>query len=277
MSEANQAMESLRDPGEAGRQDHTKVDRLIVSISNALAWIFPALMLIICLQVVLRSSGRLGVGPGNQAWMDDLQWWMYGVAVLIGITYSTTTDSHVRVDIFYDGFNAAKKARTDVVALAWLFIPFAILCFDMTIHYALSSVLANEGSDSPNGLHNLWLLKVAMCLGFALMIVAGWAAYARRLSVLTTPALWKQMLYAFPATMYLVNISLFYAIWWAIKLTARDPETGEALSNREVTRHSFFEEIEFGVYEMPKTVLFAFVLTVTLILVARVTVRKSEV
>ncbi|MEO0828971.1 MAG: hypothetical protein AAFY03_00740, partial [Pseudomonadota bacterium] len=103
----------LYDPGEENRAEHNRGDRLIVGISNAIAWVFPLLMLAICTQVVLRTVGRyqdslVGIPLleglsliGNQAWLDDLQWWMYGFACLDGVAYAVTTNSHVRVDIFY--------------------------------------------------------------------------------------------------------------------------------------------------------------------------------
>ena len=75
---------------------------LIVFISTLFAWLFPFLMVAICAQVVLRGAGM------NQAWLDDFQWWLYGSAVLVGIAYAVTTNSHVRVDILYDGFSLSE-------------------------------------------------------------------------------------------------------------------------------------------------------------------------
>lgn len=276
MSESLESVDALYDPGEVGRESHNRLDRFIVSFSNMVAWLFPALMVAICVQVVLRNAGRMGIGPGNQAWMDDLQWWIYGMAVLVGIAYAATTNSHVRVDIFYDNYTDRRKARIDVFALSWLFLPFVILCFDLTIHYAISSVASDEGSSSPNGLHNLWILKLGMVACFMFMIVAGWGAYVRRLKVLAEPLLWRKLLWAFPTTMYVLNLVSFYVIWWAIKLFGSDPETGEALTNREVTRHDFFDPFELGVHEMPKNVLIAAILAVVLIGVARLMAGRAK-
>ena len=169
---------AVNDPGEVGREAHNWGDRLTVFISNLFAWIFPILMMAICAQVVLRSAGM------NQAWLDDFQWWLYGSAVLVGIGYAVTTNSHVRVDIRYDNFPEKKKLRTDIFALGWLFLPFIILCWDVTVHYAVASVVADEGSDSPNGLHNLWILKLMMNASFVIIGFAAWSAYVRYLSKL---------------------------------------------------------------------------------------------
>ncbi|MEO1797673.1 MAG: TRAP transporter small permease subunit, partial [Pseudomonadota bacterium] len=182
MQEADELIK-LSDPGEVGREEHNRGDRITVWISNVFAWLFPALMLAICAQVVLRQAGM------NQAWLDDFQWWLYSAAVLVGIGYAVTTNSHVRVDIFYDNFPQRKKSRIEVYALGWLFLPFILLSWDVTFHYAVASVIADEGSDSPNGLHNLWILKVFMNVVFLFIAFAIVSALYRNLARLTEPTL----------------------------------------------------------------------------------------
>ncbi|MEM9707910.1 MAG: TRAP transporter small permease subunit [Pseudomonadota bacterium] len=261
---------AVTDPSEVGREFHNAGDRLTITVSNLFAWFFPFLMMIICVQVVLRTLGRAGIGPGNQAWMDDLQWWLYGAAVLIGIGYAVTTNSHVRVDIFYDSFPERKKRRFDIFALTWLFLPFIILCWDVTIHYAIASVVADEGSSSPNGLHNLWILKVFMNVSFIVLGVAAWSAYVRLLAELTEPKLWRKLLYAFPSTMFLVNLVVFYAIWWVIFLTSP-----EGTQTRAVGRNAIFDEFEFGNWEIKYTIAITLVATLLLIALARVLDRSA--
>ena len=268
--ESEDTVAAVTDPGEIGKEHHNIGDRITVMISNAFAWFFPVLMVIICAQVVLRTLGRGGIGPGNQAWMDDLQWWLYGAAVLIGIGYAVTTNSHVRVDIFYDNFKTEKKRRFDVLALSWLFLPFIILCWDVTLHYAIASVVANEGSSSPNGLHNLWILKVFMNVSFILIGFAAWSAYVRNLSALTTPVLWKKLLYAFPTTMFLVNLAVFYVLWWAIYLTSP-----AGTQTRQVSRHAVFDEFEIGSWDIKYTIVITLVLTSALIFGAKMLDRGT--
>ncbi|MEM9792126.1 MAG: TRAP transporter small permease subunit [Pseudomonadota bacterium] len=256
---------SLSDPGEVGRNTHNRGDRFSVLVSNVMAWIYPVLMLAIVSQIFLRGSGN------NQAWLDDLQWWLYGAAVMVGIGYAVTTNSHVRVDIFFANFNANKQARIEVFGLAWLFLPFIILAWDMTFHYAVASVQANEGSDSPNGLHRLYLLKVFLNISLAFVGIAVWAAYVRYLSKLTRPLLWRQLLYALPSTMFLVNLIIFYILYWYVRLTA-PPD----FNIRRVTREPIFEPVELMGVETPKTMVMTFVVTAIVILLAYLMRSKDE-
>ena len=256
---------AITDPGAVGREEQNRGDRFVVQLSNIVAWLFPFLMIAICAQVFLRSAGM------NQAWLDDFQWWLYGSAVLVGIAYAVTTDSHVRVDIFFEGFSKEKKLRTNIFALVWLFLPFVILSWDVTVHYAFSSIQADEGSDSPNGLHNLWILKSIMNLSFVLMGVAIWSLYVRYLSKLTRPTLWKQLLFAFPSTMYLVNLAVYYAIWWGIRLTGPADATA-----RDVGRHPIFDEVEMGNYDIKYTIMITLIMTIVVIGAARLFSRDRS-
>ena len=248
---------AIYDPGEVGREHHNRGDRATVGIANVFAWLFPILMLAICAQVVLRQMGN------NQAWLDDFQWWLYGAAVLVGVAYAVTTDSHVRVDIFYDNFDKKRKARIDCFALVWCFLPFAILSWDVTLGYAFSSVVADEGSDSPNGLHNLWILKIFLNVSFMLICFATWSAYVRRLRVVAKPTLGRQLLWAFPSTMFAVNLWVYYTlyIWHWIRL----PE-GE--NTRNITRAPVFDEFDLGPWEIKYTIAITLVATIVIIALA---------
>ncbi|MEP3277375.1 MAG: TRAP transporter small permease subunit [Stappiaceae bacterium] len=220
---------AVTDPGEKGREHHVWGDRLVISCGNVMAWLFIVLIFAIVSQIFLRSAGH------NQAWLDDLQWWLYGLAVLTGFAYATTTESHVRVDIFYDTFSESKRAKIDIFALAWLLLPFILIMTDILFHYAVSSWAAREGSDSPNGLHGLYLLKTALPILFVLAAIACWAAYYRNLRKLTNPTLDKQLLFAFPATWFIAERTVFYCLWWFTRLTQPD------LNPRRISRESIFD------------------------------------
>lgn len=258
---------AVSDPGEVGRAEHNRGDRLVIFVSNIAAWLFPILMLAITAQVILRNTGL------NQAWLDDLQWWLYGMAVLVGVGYAVTTDSHVRVDIFYDNFPLEKKTRINLFAIGWLFLPFIVLSWDVTYEYALTSIRADEGSSSPNGLHNLWIIKTFMNLSFVFIAIACWAAVIRNLKRLHTPTLWRQLWATFPATFLLINLTIYYGLYLIMSFLAADDT-----SSRDIARGPAFGSIEFGNYELTYTVVAALIITPILIIVLRAMdpSRKTE-
>lgn len=256
---------AISDPGEIGRENHNRGDRFVVFISNIAAWLFPILMLAICAQVVLRGIGM------NQAWLDDFQWWLYGSAVLVGVGYAVTTNSHVRVDILYDHFPQDKKTRVDLFALGWLFLPFIILCWDVTLGYAIQSFVADEGSSSPNGLHNLWILKIFMNVSFVFIGIACWSAIKRNLASRERPTLWRQMWVALPSTFFLINLALYYTLWLVIWLISP-----AGTRTRDIGRHAIFDEVDIGVYEFTYTIIAAVILTPVVIFVLRAIDRRRH-
>lgn len=209
----------ITDPGERDRATHLWGDRLMINVGNVAAWLFPILMLAIVAQVFLRKAGH------NQAWLDDGQWWLYGSALLTGFGYAITTESHVRVDIFHANYSAAKKAKIELFALGWCLLPFLILMNDVLIHYAYASFVAREGSDSPNGLHGLFMLKMLIPVLFLLAIIATFSALIRHLKTLTTPALWTVLLAALPATWFMAERASYYVLWWVVHFTKPDLHT----------------------------------------------------
>jgi TRAP-type mannitol/chloroaromatic compound transport system permease small subunit len=220
---------AISDPGEKNRDEHVWGDRLVIRIGNVAAWLFPILMIGIVTQVIIRKFGM------NQAWLDDAQWWLYGAAMLTAFGYAITTESHVRVDIFHQSYSPAKKAKIEIFALGWLFLPFLVLMLDIMTHYAISSWTAGEGSDSPNGLHRLYLLKALLPILFGVAIIATLAVLQRHLRKLTTPNAWKYVIAAFPALWFIAERVVYYAFWWFTRITQSE------LNPRRISREPLMD------------------------------------
>lgn len=244
---------AITDPGDVGREKHTKIDRLMINCGNVISWAFPLLMIAIVSQVILRANGM------NQAWLDDLQWWIYGVAMLTAFGYAITTDSHVRVDILHQSYSPEKKARIEVIAVGWFLLPFVILMSDVMLHYAWSSIEAGEGSSSPNGLHRLYILKSMMPVLFVLAGFAALAVFRRNLRVFTNLNLATQLIWAFPAAVFLMWRAVHYLMYWFVFLTNAEIE------DRRITREPMFEW----------SLVIAFVLVFALIGYGLITARRK--
>ena len=212
----NNATPGIGDPGEADRERHGPIDRFVVGVSNRIAWAFPVLMAIIVIQVVLR---RIGLG---QAWLEDMQWWLYGFTVMAGMAYAITTGSHVRVDIFHRHYSDEKKARLEAIALGWMLLPFCLVMADIFMHYAFSSIVAREGADSPNGLHGIYYLKSTLPVLFIFAALAGWSVYLRNLRVFVPANPAAVLMFAFPSAVFVLWRLFHYATYWIVRLSNPD-------------------------------------------------------
>ncbi|MCX8228068.1 MAG: TRAP transporter small permease subunit [Sulfitobacter sp.] len=220
---------AITDPGEVDRAVHTPLDRLMINVGNVVAWAFPLLMLAIVSQVFLRGFGH------NQAWLDDAQWWIYGFAMLTAFGYAITTSSHVRVDILHEHYSPEKKAKIEVVAVGWLLMPFLGIMLDVLFHYAVSSIVAGEGSDSPNGLHNLYLLKASLPILFVLCILAAYAVMIRNLAVFSPTKLHHIIVALLPMVIFAAWRLVVYVMYWFVFFTNSDIKT------RRILREPIFE------------------------------------
>lgn len=223
------AVLAISDPGEVDRDQHGPLDRLMINVGNVVAWAFPLLMFAIVAQVFLRGNGF------NQAWLDDAQWWIYGFAMLTAFGYAITTSSHVRVDIFHEHYTPEKKARIEVFALGWLLLPFLGLMTDTMFHYAVSSVVAGEGSDSPNGLHGLYILKSTLPVLFVLSCLAAYGVLLRNLRVVSPVRLHTIIIAMLPMAIFMAWRAVVYVMYWFVYLTNSD------IKARRIMREPIFD------------------------------------
>ncbi|MEP2979365.1 MAG: TRAP transporter small permease subunit [Lentilitoribacter sp.] len=220
---------AINDPGERNKEEHLWGDRLVIGVGNVVAWIFPILMVAIVTQVIIRKFGH------NQAWLDDAQWWMYGFAMLAAFGYAITTESHVRVDILHQNYSRKKKARIEVFGVGWLLMPFMLIMTDVMIHYGWASWVAGEGSDSANGLHMLYLLKLSLPVLFFIGIIASYSVLYRHLARFTEVRFWKLLLAALPFAVFACERIFYYASWWFVRLTNTE------IADRRISREPLLE------------------------------------
>ncbi len=75
-------------------------DRIVIGIGNAASWLIALLIVIILFQVVLRYMFHKSFVA-----LEEVQWHLYAVVVLLSISYSYVKDSHIRLDIMHSQFS----------------------------------------------------------------------------------------------------------------------------------------------------------------------------
>jgi len=142
-------------------------ENFIKLVGHIIMWGNGILILVIILQVVLRY----GFGRGMVV-LEELQWHLYGLGIMIGASYAMVTDSHIRVDIIQSGMSQKWKNRWEVFGILFLLLPFAIVIFHQSLDFVYESFRVNESSDAPLGLPFRWIIKGVIPISFALMILA---------------------------------------------------------------------------------------------------------
>ncbi|SFG92528.1 MULTISPECIES: TRAP transporter small permease subunit [Neptunomonas] len=143
------------------------IDRFIQRIGMSVAWCYVLLVFVIILQVVLRKGFSSGL-----IIFEELQWHLYALGVMIGLSYAQTTNSHIRVDLFYSRFRARTKHIIEILGILILVMPFIVIVFLHSIDFFYDAYRINEGSQSPSGLPYRWIIKGVIPVSFALLGLA---------------------------------------------------------------------------------------------------------
>ncbi|MCY0967449.1 TRAP transporter small permease subunit [Parathalassolituus penaei] len=155
------------------------IDHALRRLGEAFAWLFVILMLVILLQVVLRRGFSAG-----QIALEELQWHLYGIGVLIGAVYAQAANTHVRVDIFHAHFSRAWQYRIEIIGLLVLLLPFLGLVLFHGLELVQEAWRISERSLAPAGLPWRWLIKSMIPLTTVLLIIAALNRIYRDLTLL---------------------------------------------------------------------------------------------
>jgi TRAP-type mannitol/chloroaromatic compound transport system permease small subunit len=151
------------------------LDGCVRRVGDALSWIWILLLGIVVLNVLLRyvfGEGRIE--------FEEIQWHLYSVGFLAGLSYGVVSDDHVRVDFIRRKLSARTQAWVELYGILLLLLPFVALVVIYSVPLIEYSFSLGEVSAAPGGLPFRWLIKSALFAGFTLL---GLAAVSRALRV----------------------------------------------------------------------------------------------
>ncbi len=116
--------------------------------------------------------------------MQELEWHLFSVVILLGMSYTMQQDGHVRVDLIYDNLSTSKQAIINIVGIILFIFPVAIIIGYDSIGYVIESYNSNEQSGDPGGLTNRWIVKSLIPICFAFLLVSATGFLVRQINIL---------------------------------------------------------------------------------------------
>jgi TRAP-type mannitol/chloroaromatic compound transport system permease small subunit len=181
------------------------IDDILKFFHRLGAWCCLFMVLITAQQVIARyffSASSIA--------MQELEWHLFGTAIMLSVAWTWKLDEHVRVDIFYGRWSKRRQAFIDLVGILCFAMPTCLILiwfgasyaadslqFNQTIitdhwarawfpeqslWYAVASpieialrsfVLQGESSPDPGGLSGRWLIKAMIPLAGVLLSLQG--------------------------------------------------------------------------------------------------------
>jgi TRAP-type mannitol/chloroaromatic compound transport system permease small subunit len=115
------------------------IDRLADFNGWLSGWLIIVTVAVGFYNVVARYVGRLiGIQLSSNT-LIDLQWYLFSIMFLLGISYILKTGANVRVDFLYAGWTEQRKALVDFWGTVLFLIPFCILGLIASFNYVLQS------------------------------------------------------------------------------------------------------------------------------------------
>jgi len=140
-------------------------------IDRAIKWLghFTAFMLaVLVLLVVYDATARYLFSTGSIA-LQELEWHLFDVVILLSIAYTLKHSAHVRVDIFYDKFSKKTQLFINIISGLFFILPLSFLIIYIGIGFVEMSFVQDEASSDPGGLKYRWIVKSLMPLGFVFL------------------------------------------------------------------------------------------------------------
>ncbi len=163
-------------------------DRITRSVGKAAGWIILLLIFTIMFDVVTRkidvirlyfADFTIEYGYSVSTILQDLEWHLHGMLLLLTFGFGYLMNAHVRVDIFRENFSRKGQAWMELCGLLVLALPFMLLMLYFSWRFVTISFGQGEGSESMTGIPWRYVVKSFMFIGFSVATVAILATLAR--------------------------------------------------------------------------------------------------
>ncbi len=160
---------------------------------QAMAWLIVPLVFIIMFDVVTRkvdfirlyfSEFSIEYGYSVSTILQDLEWHIHGVILLMTFGFGYLANAHVRVDVFREHIHPRKQAWLELIGLLVMAVPFLFLMGWQSWILLAVSFHQGEGSESLTGIPWRYVIKSFMIIGVVVLSMAVVATLCRLIAYL---------------------------------------------------------------------------------------------
>jgi TRAP-type mannitol/chloroaromatic compound transport system permease small subunit len=157
---------------------------MIDKINRYAAYLSALVLAMLIALVVYDATMRYLFQTGSIA-LQELEWHLFDVVILLGIAYTLQNNLHVRVDIFYDKFSERIRHSIDIFGLVFFIFPFSLLILYIGFDFVVLSFEQLEASSNPGGLPYRYLVKSLMPIAFVLLGLQVFSELYKRIKALS--------------------------------------------------------------------------------------------
>ncbi len=140
-------------------------------------------LILLTLLIVYDALSRYLFQSGSIA-LQELEWHLFDLIILFGISYALKEGAHVRVDIFYANFSPRTQAAVNILSQLFFILPFSFLIIYVGFDFVMQSFTQLEGSCDPGGLPYRYLIKSVMIVSFVFVILQSLSEFIKGMKAL---------------------------------------------------------------------------------------------
>ncbi len=156
----------MNDDSRTNSKNPSTLERIILTIGHMSSWLIAILIVAILVQVILRY-----VFGKSFVVLEEIQWHIFAVIIMLGLSYSYVKDSHIRLDILQSKFSRSTREKIEIIGTVCFLWPMIFIFFMHGLAFVSDSFRVGEGSDAPMGLGYRWVIKSIIPIGFFLLFV----------------------------------------------------------------------------------------------------------
>jgi len=143
---------------------------LIDTLTKKIGFLTAILALILALLIGYDAMMRYLFSAGSIA-LQEVEWHLFDIVFLFGLSYALKHDKHVRVDIMFSHYSTQTKAMVQILSMLFLLIPFSLYFLSGSYDMLVQSYMQNEVSSDPGGLGYRFLIKGVLFVAFVLLVL----------------------------------------------------------------------------------------------------------
>ena len=158
------------------------LDKIIATLETGIAALgkVVALFILVIIAVMIFEMVSRGMFGHSATWAGDVSAWLLVSFIFLGGPWALARGNFVRVDALHEHFPPLVKAIIDTTVSTILFALFIGVLLKFGGEFAMKSFAMSERSATGNWGGPLWLPKMMMPVGAALLCVA-WVLHLLRL------------------------------------------------------------------------------------------------
>lgn len=146
-----------------------RAEKLFMRMNRLAGRILSGLLVLMTLNVFFDVIMRYSF-HNSSVGMQEMEWHLFSVIILFGVSVALLDEGHVRVDFLYDRYRMRTKAMVNIIGTIFFLLPLASLILFGSFDFVMDAYEIGEISEDPGGLSYRWIIKGMIPLAFSFLM-----------------------------------------------------------------------------------------------------------